>query len=247
MNIQNDNQPLPFGAQKRSLTLHRKLLEAHLRETGENDADEGDDWNGWEVDSESSDSSSEEGWIDVPSDSDEDLVVSDSEDGEGGPKNDEPSAAPERTDGYGIASEKILTPADFALMKDLQSRTDDQQNGSGTKRKFAVTRSSNQAGQSDKALDEGDIVGPRKKAKATYEERMESIKQGREGRAKFGSMKGKKAKESSSSSTNREKARNKPIMMVMASGAVKSKKRASLKDKQRRLKAHNDKQKKRKS
>ncbi len=89
--------------------------------------------------------------------------------------------------------------------------------------------------------------GPRKKAKATYEERMESIKQGREGRAKFGSMKGKKAKESSSSSTNREKARNKPIMMVMASGAVKSKKRASLKDKQRRLKAHNDKQKKRKS
>ncbi len=68
-----------------------------------------------------------------------------------------------------------------------------------------------------------------------------------EGRAKFGSMKGKKAKESSSSSTNREKARNKPIMMVMASGAVKSKKRASLKDKQRRLKAHNDKQKKRKS
>ncbi len=142
---------------------------------------------------------------------------------------------------------QILTPADFALMKDLQSRTDDQQNGSGTKRKFAATRSSIQAGQSDKALDEGDIVGPRKKAKATYEERMESIKQGREGRAKFGSMKGKKAKESSSSSTNREKARNKPIMMVMASGAVKSKKRASLKDKQRRLKAHNDKQKKRKS
>lgn len=129
-------------------------------------------------------------------------------------------------------------------MKDLQSRTEGQQAGSSAKRKFTATNSV-QVGQSEKAIDEGDIVGPRKKAKATYEERMDSIKQGREGRAKFGSMKGKKAKESSSSSTNREKARNKPIMMVMASGAVRSKKKASLREKQRRIKKHNDNQKKR--
>jgi len=219
------------------------LLEAHLREAGD-DGDESDGWNGWEVDSESSDSSSEGGWIEVPSDSDNELVLSDSED-EGDEKNIEQVATSERPGGYGIASEKILTPADFALMKDLQSRSDDQQNGSGAKRKFAVTRS-NQA-DPEKALDEGDIIGPRKKAKATYEERMDSVKQGREGRVKFGSMKGKKGKESASSSTNREKARNKPIMMVMASGAVRSKKRASLKEKQKRLKAHNNNQKKRKS
>ncbi len=55
-------------------------------------------------------------------------MVSDSEDGEGGPKNDEPSAAPEKTDGYGIASEKVCyilrLPAcrTHCPMADLDSR-----------------------------------------------------------------------------------------------------------------------------
>ena len=130
-------------------------------------------------------------------------------------------------------------------MNDLRTKAEKGENGQPSKRKFSATTHS-QHGAGDKALDEGDIIGPRKKAKATYEERMESIKQGREGRQKFGSMKGKKGKDTASSSTNREKARNKPIMMVMASGAVRGKKKASLREKQRRLKAHNDNQKKRK-
>jgi hypothetical protein len=58
-------------------------------------------------------------------------------------------------------------------------------------------------------------LGPRKKTKADYEERMDSIKKGREGRDKFGSLKGKKRKEAPSSSTNREKSKNKPIMMAL--------------------------------
>jgi hypothetical protein len=44
---------------------------------------------------------------------------------------------------------------------------------------------------------------------------MDSIKKGREGRDKFGSLKGKKRKEAPSSSTNREKSKNKPIMMAL--------------------------------
>ena len=44
---------------------------------------------------------------------------------------------------------------------------------------------------------------------------MESIRKGREGREKFGSLKGKKNKESMSSSTNAQKKRNKPIMMAV--------------------------------
>lgn len=48
-------------------------------------------------------------------------------------------------------------------------------------------------------------MGPRKKVKANYEERMESIAKGREGRDKFGSNKGKKKAEQKSSSTNKEK------------------------------------------
>jgi protein SDA1 len=58
-------------------------------------------------------------------------------------------------------------------------------------------------------------LGPRKKVKADYEERMASIQKGREGREKFGSNKGKKNKDTPSSSTNREKSRNKPLMMAV--------------------------------
>lgn len=74
---------------------------------------------------------------------------------------------------------------------------------------------------------------------------MASIKEGREGREKFGSMKGKRKKDAPSSSTNREKARNKPIMMIMGSKAVRGKTKASLMEKQRRMKKHNENQKKR--
>lgn len=96
----------------------------------------------------------------------------------------------------------------------------------------------------DTFVSENDILGPRKKAKADYEERMASIAKGREGREKFGSSKGKRNKEAPSSSTNREKARNKPLMMILASSAVRGKKKASLREKQRKLRAHIDKAKK---
>ena len=104
--------------------------------------------------------------------------------------------------------------------------------------------SHNSGVMSDTFISENDILGPRKKAKADYEERVASIQKGREGREKFGSAKGKKKKDAPSSSTNREKARNKPIMMIMASGAVRGKKKASLRDKQKRLRAHVDRSKK---
>lgn len=87
-------------------------------------------------------------------------------------------------------------------------------------------------------ISEIDILGPRKKVKADYADRIASIEKGREDRVAFGSNKGKKNKEVPSSSTNKEKARNKPFMMVMSSGAVRGKKRASLKEKQKRLRRH---------
>ena len=96
----------------------------------------------------------------------------------------------------------------------------------------------------DTFISENDILGPRKKAKADKEERLASIEKGREGREKYGSLRGKKKKEAPSSSTNREKARNKPLMMILASGAVRGKKKASLRDKQQRLRKHIEKAKK---
>lgn len=121
--------------------------------------------------------------------------------------------------------------------------------GSKAKRKLATLEANKKAMHQPSEVDdtfisENDILGPRKKAKADYAERLASIAKGREGREKYGSIKGKKNKEVQSSSTNREKARNKPIMMIMASGAVRSKKKASLKDKQRKLRAHIDRAKK---
>ena len=120
--------------------------------------------------------------------------------------------------------------------------------GSSAKRKLATLEANkkamSQGNPGETFISEDDILGPRKKAKADYAERIASIEKGREGREKFGSVKGKKKKAAPSSSTNREKARNKPIMMILASGAVRSKKKASLREKQQKLRAHIDRAKK---
>jgi protein SDA1 len=140
-----------------------------------------------------------------------------------------------------------LTPADFALLNELRiqaaTKAVEAGGGSATKRKLAVLeaekKARSQSGNGEETfISENDILGPRKKAKADYAERMESIEKGREGREKYGSRKGKKNKAAPSSSTNKEKARNKPIMMILSSGAVRSKKKASLRDKQQKLRAH---------
>ena len=141
-----------------------------------------------------------------------------------------------------------MTPADFALLAELRLRAatesvEQGRGGSAAKRKLAnleMTRKANSgASKSDEAfISEHDILGPRKKAKADYSERMASIEKGREGREKYGSSKGKKKKAAASSTTNKEKARNKPIMMILASNAVKGKKKASLREKQQKLRAH---------
>jgi len=142
-----------------------------------------------------------------------------------------------------------LTPADFALLNDLriQAMTKEVQVGGGAaaKRKLASLEASRAQMEGDRQnknvfLTEDDILGPRKKAKADYAERMASIQKGREGREKFGSHKGKQKKAVPSSSTNREKARHKPIMMILGSDAVRKKKKTSLREKQRKLRAHSE-------
>lgn len=106
---------------------------------------------------------------------------------------------------------QILTPADFALINSLKlaAATEAAANGGGSaaKRKLAVLEANKKhlnTDLDDGFLNEGDIMGPRKKVKENYEERMASIAKGREGRDKFGSAKGKKKEESHSSSTNKE-------------------------------------------
>ncbi|CUA77184.1 Protein sda1 [Schizosaccharomyces pombe 972h-] [Rhizoctonia solani] len=271
MGMKSGSGPLPFGyAPDAARGIEGlELLEDHLesKNTRTSDAGSGtgsdseDGWEGWDVESDSDESSSaSEGWIDVESDGEE-LDISDSDDekdvmckkkdkqepdGEGdeefGPDSEQ---KPEEARTSTLATTKILTPADFALLNELRikaaAKEAESGGGSAAKRKLAALegqKKANAQNPSDVFLSEGDIEGPRKKAKADYEERMASIQKGREGREKFGSAKGKKKKEMPSSSTNREKARNKPLMMVLASGAVRNKKKASLRDKQKKLRAH---------
>ncbi|KAF8603427.1 protein required for actin cytoskeleton organization and cell cycle progression [Ceratobasidium sp. AG-I] len=270
MGMKSAGGPLPFGhTPDAAMGIEGlELLEDHLENKALGDSDAGSDvgsdgenaWEGWDVESDDDESSASEGWVDVESDS-EALSISDSED-EGDKKRklkgkdkelgdeDEEAkveavveAEPARVST--LATTKILTPADFALLNELRIKaaTKEAESGGGSaaKRKLAVLeaqKKANMHGAPEGFLSEGDIEGPRKKAKADYEERMASIQKGREGREKFGSAKGKKNKEAPSSSTNREKARNKPLMMILASGAVRSKKKASLRDKQKKLRAH---------
>ncbi|KAJ6500345.1 SDA1-domain-containing protein [Mycena sanguinolenta] len=262
MGMASGTQPLAFGhSADAAVDIEGlALLEDHLQKLRDEEnvvIDEDDEaaWEGWDADSDSSDSDSE-GWINV-SDDDEHLHISDSED-EDKPKDKEPPpdaepAADPSTRISTLATTKILTPADFALLNDLRiqaaSKAVENVGGSRAKRKLATleaNRAAVQAGTQpeDAFISENDILGPRKKAKADYAERMASVAKGREGREKFGSHKGKKNKETPSSSTNREKARNKPIMMILGSSAVRGKKKASLREKQQKLRAHIKKSKK---
>ncbi|KAI0085392.1 actin cytoskeleton organization and cell cycle progression protein [Irpex rosettiformis] len=266
-------QPLPFGhSSEAAIDIEGLvLLEDHLKQLREEDGvlsgDDVDDeaaWEGWDVESDSS-SESSEGWIEVESDDDDDLQISDSEDEHEKPRGDKSKIAtaeavnnqavegnePSRVSS--LATAKILTPADFALLNELKikaaTESVERGGGSAAKRKLAALEATRKANaqlgnDEDTFISENDILGPRKKAKADYAERMASIEKGREGREKYGSLKGKKKKEAPSSSTNREKARNKPIMMILASNAVRGKKKASLREKQQKLRAHIDRAKK---
>lgn len=126
-----------------------------------------------------------------------------------------------------------MTPADFAKLNELrlaQADEDSKRSGGGSsalRRKIAELQTS--ADDASQALvSEREIMGVRKKAKMTHEERMASIQEGREGREKFGSNKHRKLSEKAHSTTNEEKRRKKAFAMVAASRSVRSKVRARL-------------------
>ncbi|KAG1804242.1 SDA1-domain-containing protein [Suillus subaureus] len=261
ISMSKGGQPLPFGhSADAAVDIEGlMLLEDHLQKLREGEMSDADNngeddeaaaWEGWDVETDSDSESESEGWIDVDSEGDDNVEVSDSED-ERESAHKPPGGTESETDPNPnristLATTKILTPADFALLNDLriQAATKAIESGGGSRAKRKLTtleanKKAMQAGPSDGTfISENDILGPRKKAKADYAERIASIEKGREGREKYGSLKGKKNKESPSSSTNREKARNKPIMMILSSGAVRGKKKASLREKQQKLRAH---------
>ena len=131
-----------------------------------------------------------------------------------------------------LAATRILTPADFAKLRELQ--TEDN----------VMKQMGYQGGSinNEEIIDAAGLVGP-VKYKQTREERIAKIMEGREGREKFGSRKGKR--EGGHSTTNREKQRKKNFVMMIHKRSVTGKQKMSLRDKQKVLRAHITKQKKR--
>jgi protein SDA1 len=146
--------------------------------------------------------------------------------------------------GHSTYDAQILTPADFALLNDLrkQAAAGPLEATDPCKRKLASFETIQARSETDSSKDafvtEDDILGVRKKHKADYAERMATVQNGREGRGKFGSHRGKEKKDTPSSSTNKDKLKHKPMMMILSSNAVRRKKKASLREKQRKLRAH---------
>ncbi|ORX88453.1 SDA1-domain-containing protein, partial [Basidiobolus meristosporus CBS 931.73] len=222
-----DFKPIQYGEARAAETIDG--LELLANDKPAEDDDEAA-WEGWEV--ESDDSDGEGDWVDVQH-SDDDTggieVAMDSDDEEEKPVEEEENKEPKEN----IALTKILTPQDFARLNELKMMNKAEQLTG--KRKQDTTEAS------EEIVDESSILGPRKKKKQDYEERIESIMAGREGRQKFGSSKGKADR---GSTTNREKARNKAFMMVVHKRSVKQKSKMSLREKQKQLRTHINHQKK---
>lgn len=160
MGLAQGSQPLAFGHSEQAavdveglVVRHRhdssfhsntdghsyfQLLEDHLKqlraeegiESGDDEEDDEAAWEGWDVESDSSDSSSESGdWINVPSDGEDHLSLSDSEDEDGKKKkknskgkanadddeDEEPiAAAPEPDRISSLATTKVNTSASLS-------------------------------------------------------------------------------------------------------------------------------------
>ncbi|CDH12406.1 probable protein SDA1 [Zygosaccharomyces bailii ISA1307] len=233
-----------------------ELLAKWKNEHKDEGEDEEEDDANWEVDEEDGSEDDVEGeWIQVESDKEYDVDMdSDEEEGKTKNRNDEDASknsdsadkAGKRDDGdkeiakpapldpeaafRELASSRILTPADFAKLQEL--RTED-----GIQKLMGLPK----RGQNEEVVDHAALIGP-VKYKQTREERLQHVLEGREDREKFSSRKGKIDRPHST--TNREKARKKNFVMMIHKKGVQGKKKMSLKDKQRVLRNHITKQKK---
>ncbi|KAK6505994.1 Severe Depolymerization of Actin [Arthrobotrys conoides] len=225
----------------------QKKIEEGGEEAAEGEEDQG--WEGWDVESDSDDSGS---WIGV-SDDEKDIEISDSEDEKPSAKAKKAKAKENSGDGMDIdkedkeesapstnnpdsflslATTRILTPADLATIAKMRAAADLQKASSK-----AVT-----ALRNEDEVDESLIEGPKTRGKSDKEARLAAVQEGREGREKYSSKRGKALAEKPHSTTNKEKARKKNFLMTL--GQAKKKQKRSLIEHRRILKAHVEKQKK---
>ncbi|KAJ3192667.1 Severe Depolymerization of Actin [Irineochytrium annulatum] len=147
-----------------------------------------------------------------------------------------------RKEAVTMASQRIFTDEEFARMREKAAlKKAEKMAGVQKKRE----ENDDESDKDDSALVDVHRITSGVKRKMTYEERMEHVKAGREGRGKFGSNKGVKKAEKGASTTNREKAKkSKNFMMIVHKREVKGKAKRSLRDKSKLLRQHITKQKK---
>ncbi|CAI4036716.1 hypothetical protein SMKI_16G0300 [Saccharomyces mikatae IFO 1815] len=228
-----------------------ELLAKWKKEHGEESKDEDADAN-WEVDANSEEEDNIEGeWVTMDSDKEYDVNMEDSDEETHIDKDKESDSDLELSDDdeekevkekkenvdidpeaafREIASTRILTPADFAKLQELRNEES-----------VANIMGIHKQDRREELVDASTLTGPIK-YKQSREERLQKVLEGREGRDKFGSRRGKR--DNVRSTTNREKERRKNFVMSIHKRSVRGKQKMSLRDKQKVLRAHITKQKK---
>ena len=269
-----ESQGIRFGELEGGEIEGLDLLEKWKAEQGEGDeADENKGWENWDVQSNDSDESG--GWINVESDGEEIDISGSEEESEKprareqltGSEPDQPSrepagnhrspsaaisAADPPSDGTNmrLATTRILTPADFAKLRELRTSAAITSSMPSSKRRKLEAQQAAQR-HADDPLTSADIEGAAHLShKTTREEKVRMAKGERidgekldknDHRSTTARRKEKKASEGKST-TNKEKARKKNFLMTL--GKARSKKKRSLVEQRRVLKAHVERSKK---
>ncbi|EDO17946.1 hypothetical protein Kpol_1010p64 [Vanderwaltozyma polyspora DSM 70294] len=233
-----EHKKLQFGVETNNVEgiAGIELLAKWKRDNQGEEGEEGDDAE-WEVEEGSEAEEIEGEWVSIDSDKEYDVDMGEDETSDLELSDDEKaeSKGEEANDNKGsgkdafmeLASSRILTPADFAKLQEL--RTEE-----GVAKKMGIKLN-------EEVVDASGLVGP-VKYKQTREERLAKVLEGREGRDKFGSRRGKR-EGAARSTTNREKERKKNFVMMIHKRSVTGKQKMSLRDKQKVLQAHIKKQK----
>jgi protein SDA1 len=221
--------------------------------------DEDEDAAGWEV-SEDSESDDSGGWINV--ESDEDIVISDSDDDVPKSKRTKISKDPEIESEEkenvsevaaelekrisSLATTKILTPADLAKLQELRLEASvNKALPAGQRKRLAQQATAAQQKHIDDGLTADDIEGlAMLSKKATKEDKIAKAKEGKTDRLEHKSstaIRKSKKEAAGKSSTNKEKARKKNLLMTL--GKAKRKNKRSLVERSKILKAHKEREK----
>ena len=221
----------------------RKRVEKGLPEVAgsdEEDEEDGFDSDAWEVDSD--DSSDSGGWIDVSSDDEDGPASKKHKKSEEKEENDEDkeNRLQEIERLSLLATTTILTPADLAKLQELRTDAEINKAIHGNRRKR-----NNNDDPSSRHFDDGvtadNIEAPARLRKLTKEERVALAKEGKPEREEHKSTQAirKSKKEAAGKSTsNKEKARKKNMLMTL--GKAKSKQKRSLIETKKVLRGHVD-------